>query len=146
MCWGGGGQELSLKMCALGSAPYTEVRKSTNILPPRAIPHSGSMPLAWFSAYTPGCCSIFLGRFIVWLLPSHAFPPSLPTNARAVCRPHCPISAFWPETAVRTIPAGDWIGLIGVVWGSWDFMLFRTVLGRQLLECTLRTWGESPRK
>lgn len=49
-----GGQELflSLKMCALGSAPCTERKEHgpTNILPPRAVPpHSGSMPLAWFS-------------------------------------------------------------------------------------------------
>lgn len=48
-----GGQELSLKMCALGSAPCTEVGKSM-VIPtsclPGAIPHSGSMPLAWSSA------------------------------------------------------------------------------------------------
>lgn len=90
-----GGQELSLKMCALGSAPCTEVWKNM-VVPTSCLPEPFLIqgPCHWLGPLllTPGCCPVFLGRFIVWLLPSHAFPLSLPTNVRAVCRPHCPIS------------------------------------------------------
>lgn len=108
------GQELflSLKMCVLGSAPCTERKEhgSTNILPPGANPpHSGSTSLPGPLFLTPGCCPAFLGRFIVWLLPSHhepltgtdltintlmmsAFPPSflpMPGQRAALIAHHC---------------------------------------------------------
>lgn len=122
------GQELflSLKMCALGSAPCTERKEhgSTNILPPGANPpHSVSMSLPGSLFLSPGCCPAFLGRFIVWLLPSHHEPltgTDLTINTLMMCfssitpyqcqgsvQPSLPISAFCPETAVRTIPAAD---------------------------------------